>query len=89
MAKPHVCPKCDGEKVVENCPWGMSSGLESHRPCPTCQGEGVVWDRQCPAPGDACYTIVGHVEYLPDGSQVEFGFMPDWTKGQEHDYTDD
>ena len=48
MIVPHVCPKYNGERVVENYPSGMSAGHESHRTCPTCGGEGVVWDQQEP-----------------------------------------
>jgi len=58
MAVPHVCPKCDGTKVVgENFPQD-----DDKVPCPTCGGEGVVWDRQgrpscpiCPAPDPVPY----------------------------------
>ena len=37
--KPHVCPKCNGER---NLP-GDEQGFP--RPCPTCQGTGVVWEQ--------------------------------------------
>ncbi|KKL59719.1 hypothetical protein LCGC14_2212540 [marine sediment metagenome] len=39
--KPQVCPKCKGEKVVEN--WhkiGMDTMYSTDEPCPTCKGTG-------------------------------------------------
>ena len=36
--KPHVCPKCDGEREVPE----MGS-ITTKRPCPTCGGTGIVW----------------------------------------------
>lgn len=34
MRKPHVCPACDGRRVQGT----------AGPPCPTCAGEGVVWE---------------------------------------------
>lgn len=39
---PHLCPKCQGERVVAHQIGEYSSGQT--RDCPTCKGEGVLWE---------------------------------------------
>lgn len=41
MSKPHKCPTCAGQK------------RQAGKPCPTCEGTGVVWE-----PGDAEESVV-------------------------------
>lgn len=45
MSQPHLCPRCHGERVVPKafCP-DTSSATPLTRPCPTCRGEGVLWE---------------------------------------------
>lgn len=38
-AEAHVCPRCGGERRIYNGTTG------NWKPCSTCEGEGVVWDR--------------------------------------------
>lgn len=40
MADVAVCPRCNGEKVVNDERSGQV------KPCPTCNSEGVVWRTQ-------------------------------------------
>lgn len=49
---PHTCPVCNGQKTVSRPPWiagdqptWTSSGVEIY-PCPTCDGNGIVWERE-------------------------------------------
>jgi hypothetical protein len=42
--KPHVCPKCDGEGEVMDTGIDGSAAKIATRPCPPCNGKGVVWE---------------------------------------------
>lgn len=56
VAKPSVCPKCEGRKRVD----GVA--------CSVCDGEGVVWDRRdaseaaADGPYDQVIDLTYHVE---------------------------
>lgn len=36
----HLCPRCLGEKQILNV---LSDNQAVARPCPTCNGDGVIW----------------------------------------------
>lgn len=39
--KPHLCPRCNGERMV--C-YPVQSSAAPQRICPTCNGAGVLWE---------------------------------------------
>jgi DnaJ-class molecular chaperone len=39
--KAHLCPRCNGERVVID--GSIVDKLTPTRVCPTCKGEGVLW----------------------------------------------
>jgi hypothetical protein len=44
MSKPHLCPKCAGERTVPDHRPATASMLPPQRTCPVCRGEGVLWE---------------------------------------------
>jgi hypothetical protein len=48
--KPHLCPKCHGQKTVSKPPWvpgdvqTWTSSDAGPYPCPVCEGHGVLWE---------------------------------------------
>ncbi len=46
MSKPHLCPKCLGEREVANLPdvAYVTTTAPCKRMCPTCSGVGVLWE---------------------------------------------
>ena len=61
MAKPYLCPVCQGRGVVPAGFYGLGNLTSSLTPeqCRTCSGFGIVWDYTSDGPG--CGYIGPHI----------------------------